>query len=91
MNKILRGVARFQRMVFQRHRHLFARLEKGQNPEACFVTCADSRINPNLITGTDPGDLFVVRNAGNIIPPLVPRVRESSRRWSSRSPWAFVT
>ncbi len=44
-------------------------MAQGQNPDALFITCADSRINPNLITQTNPGDLFILRNAGNIIPP----------------------
>lgn len=48
---------------------MFARLAKKQEPDVLFITCSDSRINPNLFTRTDPGDLFIMRNAGNIIPP----------------------
>jgi carbonic anhydrase len=48
---------------------LFERLAIGQQPEALLITCSDSRINPNLITQTEPGELFIVRNAGNLVPP----------------------
>lgn len=70
MDKILEGVARFRRHEFPKNRELFEALAaRQQNPIALFITCADSRIHPNLITQTDPGDLFLIRNAGNIVPP----------------------
>ncbi len=70
MQKILDGVQKFQTEVFVRQRELFELLaRKQQSPQALFITCSDSRINPNLITQTEPGDLFILRNAGNIIPP----------------------
>ncbi|MCC7529494.1 MAG: carbonic anhydrase [Candidatus Melainabacteria bacterium] len=69
MQKLISGLHHFQTRVFQTHQELFERLAQGQNPEALFITCSDSRINPNLITQTNPGDLFILRNAGNIIPP----------------------
>lgn len=69
MLKLITGLHHFQSEIFLSHKELFERLARGQNPDALFITCADSRINPNLITQTDPGDLFILRNAGNIIPP----------------------
>jgi carbonic anhydrase len=70
MDKILTGVERFRRHEFPRNRDFFEHLAtKDQKPIALFITCADSRVNPNLITQTDPGDLFLIRNAGNIVPP----------------------
>ncbi|MBC8088352.1 MAG: carbonic anhydrase [Phycisphaerae bacterium] len=69
MQKLIDGLHQFQRNVFSTQRELFERLAGGQTPDALFITCSDSRINPNLITQTEPGDLFILRNAGNIIPP----------------------
>lgn len=69
MEKVVSGVVDFRRRVFPQHRELFAELANGQQPQALLITCADSRIDPNLITQTRPGDLFIVRNAGNIVPP----------------------
>ncbi|HNB15679.1 MAG TPA: carbonic anhydrase [Candidatus Obscuribacter sp.] len=69
MKKLITGLHHFQSHVFQSQKELFERLAQGQTPDALFITCSDSRINPNLITNTQPGDLFILRNAGNIIPP----------------------
>lgn len=69
MRKLITGLHHFQSQIFLSHKELFERLSHGQTPDALFVTCSDSRINPNLITQTNPGDLFILRNAGNIIPP----------------------
>jgi len=68
VQQLVSGVHRFRSEVFRRQRELFERLAKSQEPRTLFVTCSDSRIDPNLITHTQPGDLFVLRNAGNIIP-----------------------
>ena len=70
MQNIIDGIRFFQSNQFALQKELFASLAKGQRPKACFITCSDSRIDPNLITTTDPGDLFIVRNPGNIVPPL---------------------
>ncbi len=69
MDKIAAGVVRFQREAFAERRDLFGRLAEGQSPEALFITCSDSRIDPSLLTQTEPGELFICRNAGNIVPP----------------------
>ncbi len=69
MDELIEGVQEFQAEVFRERQALFERLKTGQNPDALFITCSDSRVNPNLITQTDPGQLFIIRNAGNIIPP----------------------
>ncbi len=68
MEKVLKGLVRFQRKVFAKREKLFASLSKQQNPTVLFVTCSDSRIDPSLLTQTDPGDIFIIRNAGNLIP-----------------------
>lgn len=69
MEKIVRGIHQFQNTHFSQQRELFAQLAKGQQPETLLITCSDSRIVPDLLTQTQPGELFVIRNAGNIIPP----------------------
>ncbi len=68
VRKLITGLHHFQSQVFLSHKELFERLSQEQNPDALFITCSDSRINPNLITQTNPGDLFILRNAGNIVP-----------------------
>ena len=65
------GVVRFQNEVFPKKKDLFEKLSRGQSPEALFITCSDSRIETAMITQTDPGELFICRNAGNIVPPHV--------------------
>jgi len=69
MKKLIEGVQKFQKDLFRAKQSLFERLADGQKPLALFITCSDSRIDPNLLTNTEPGELFVLRNAGNIVPP----------------------
>lgn len=69
MEKLIRGIHEFQSTHFSPQRELFQRLAGGQRPDALFITCSDSRIDPSLLTQTKPGELFILRNAGNIVPP----------------------
>jgi len=69
MHKLVQGIHHFQRSVFSSQRELFERLTEGQQPDALLLTCSDSRIDPSLVTQTRPGELFILRNAGNIVPP----------------------
>jgi carbonic anhydrase len=69
VEKFLGGVSRFQHEVYPEHRDLFEKLALGQRPDALFITCADSRIDPCLLTQTQPGELFICRVIGNIVPP----------------------
>ena len=69
MEHIIDGVLRFQREVYPNSAALYRELAISQSPQAMFIGCADSRIVPEVFTGQGPGSLFVVRNAGNIIPP----------------------
>ena len=68
MDKILAGVAQFQSRVFPREQELFQEIAHEQHPRALFITCCDSRVLPNLITQTKPGELFICRDIGNIVP-----------------------
>ncbi|WP_250125178.1 carbonic anhydrase [Chroococcidiopsis sp. CCMEE 29] len=69
MKKLIKGLGKFKTNYFSTHWELFEQLAHGQKPRVLFITCSDSRIDPNLITQTEVGELFVIRNAGNIIPP----------------------
>jgi carbonic anhydrase len=69
MPRFAAGVIRFQNEVFPEKRAFFEKLAEGQAPEALFIACSDSRVETAMFTQTEPGDLFIVRNAGNIVPP----------------------
>ncbi|MBI5802892.1 MAG: carbonic anhydrase [Verrucomicrobia bacterium] len=70
MLQLIEGVHRFQSEEFGAYRDLFQRLSRdGQKPHTLFITCSDSRVLAELITQSQPGDLFVVKNVGNIVPP----------------------
>lgn len=72
MRDIIDGFLRFQRDIHPQRVELFKQLATSQNPKALFVTCSDSRVVPELLTQREPGELFVIRNAGNIVPSYGP-------------------
>lgn len=69
MKRLLEGYGRFRREIFPQRRGHFRLLADSQQPDVLFITCADSRVVPDLIFQTEPGDMFLCRNAGNIVPP----------------------
>jgi carbonic anhydrase len=69
VEKLLRGISHFQQHIHPKHLDLFEKLALSQRPDALFITCADSRIDPCLLTQTKPGELFICRVIGNIVPP----------------------
>jgi carbonic anhydrase len=68
VDRIREGVRRFRTVVFPEKQALYESLAEKQIPHALFLTCGDSRIEPSLLTGTDPGQMFVERTPGNIVP-----------------------
>lgn len=69
MQKLLDGIIQFRRTDFEAHQELFRGLKREQRPHTLFISCSDSRVDPNMITGTLPGELFIIRNIANIVPP----------------------
>ena len=78
MKKLIQGIVDFRKNLTEESRTLFAELALGQKPDALFIACSDSRVVPNLFASTNPGDLFVLRNIGNLIPPVSASVQENS-------------
>jgi carbonic anhydrase len=69
MKKLIQGILEFRRTASSETKKRFARLALGQFPDALFIGCSDSRVAANVFASTDPGDLFVTRNVGNLVPP----------------------
>ena len=69
MNELLEGVKKFSNEEFSTYSNLFKKLTDKQHPHTLFITCSDSRIQPGLITQSRPGDLFIIRNVANVVPP----------------------
>lgn len=68
MKKLIEGIVEFRKSLTEEHREFFSKLALGQRPDALFIACSDARVVPELLVSTDPGDLFVLRNVGNLIP-----------------------
>ncbi len=69
MEKLYKGIHKFQKH-YNKKKGFYEKLSGGQSPLVLFITCSDSRIDPNLVTNSEPGDIFILRNVGNIIPPF---------------------
>lgn len=80
MRKLVKGISKFRKRVTPEQKSLYARLALGQRPDALFVCCSDSRVAPNVFASTDPGDLFVIRNVGNLVPACDAYGRSTSDR-----------
>ncbi len=71
MDTIIQGISTFRAQIFPGQRQMYEQLVRdGQHPNALIIACADSRVSPEHITQAGPGELFVCRNAGNIVPPF---------------------
>lgn len=71
IEQLIKGHTEFQNLHFKKFKFEFDELvTKGQSPEILFIGCSDSRVVPDLITGSKPGDLFILRNIGNFVPPF---------------------
>ncbi len=72
LREFVAGFQRFQKNYFHGENNLFAELRQGQKPVVLFIACSDSRVDPALITDCNPGDMFVIRNIANLVPPFCP-------------------
>ncbi len=86
MEKLIQGILDFRKHRLTDYREKFSKLALGQAPDTLFIACSDSRVVPNLFVSTDPGDLFVIRNVGNLIPPC----NSDGRSGGDKSEWAAI-
>ncbi len=78
MSNFFEGISRFKQQDYPKLKKLFKQLSHGQSPDVLFITCSDSRVVPNLFTQSKPGELFVIRNAGNLVPEFKQLSTESA-------------
>lgn len=78
MKQLIQGIVEFRKNLTPEYRTLFAKLALGQKPDAFMIACSDSRVVPNLFASTNPGDLFILRNIGNLMPPHGSECHDSS-------------
>lgn len=69
MDRLYKGIRKFQQTFYKQEQELFKKIGKGQSPDILFIACSDARVDPNLLTQSKPGDLFVIKNVGNMVPP----------------------
>ena len=69
MEKLLAGIVDFRERLLPQYAQRFTELALGQRPDTLFITCSDSRVVPDLLVSTHPGELFTMRNVGNLVPP----------------------
>jgi carbonic anhydrase len=69
MNKLFNGILKFRENDYESHKDIFKKLARGQEPHTLFIGCSDSRVVPTLITKSFPGELFMIRNIANVVPP----------------------
>jgi carbonic anhydrase len=74
MEELVDGLRRFRKEAFLGYENLFRKLAHAQSPHTLFVACSDSRVVPELLTQRQPGQMFVIRNAGNIVPATAAQI-----------------
>ncbi len=78
MKKLINGVIEFRKNLLNDYRDKFSHLAEGQSPDTLLITCCDSRVVPSAFASTDPGDVFILRNIGNLVPPYKAVAQDNS-------------